>query len=99
MYLYACDWPLHPGELQRLCVTDGASIRISGREDNLQFGEGQACSGAWEETSSCHGSCGPAVSAPFHRNRAFLSRQPVFVVFCVHFEAELLRRSRPLVVF
>lgn len=79
-------------------MTNEASIRISGREDNLQTGEGQACSGACEETSSCYGSYGPAVNAPFHRNEAFLGRQPGFGIVCVYFEAELLRRSCLLVV-
>jgi hypothetical protein len=79
-------------------MTDGASIRISGREDNLQTGEGQACSRACEETSSYHGSCKPTVSAPFHRNWAFFGCRLVFVIFCVYFEVELLRRNRSLVV-
>jgi hypothetical protein len=87
------------GELQRLCVIDGTAIRISRGEDNLRTGEGQARSGACEETSSCQGSYGPAMSAPFHRNRVFLGHRPVFVVFSIHFKVELVRRSRSLVVF
>jgi hypothetical protein len=82
-----------------LCVIDGTAIRISRGEDNLRTGEGQARSGACEETSSCQGSYGPAMSAPFHRNRVFLGHRRVFVVFLVHFEAELLWQSISLVVF